>query len=624
MSPFLSRYLLMRIGLKLTAAFLSIASLVGVVGYLAHTTNREVEQNMDRLSRSAIVKVADATDITAALYAGQLAAHALLQDARARINERSPSLPSADRHGNLQLHQSRVSNALARQNQVVDSIIRWAEEKELDKLAERERTHTLESLRQLQEECAIHKRTQDEFLAMVDRDPGRAELFLENRLCGHFESQLLPQLNAYREQAEQELTQAVRATERAIVVAEQRRSLLIVVAAAGAVLMGLFTSRIIGRPLTELQQAAQEVGRGRFDVRVSPRSRDEIGSLAASINQMAVDLQQTTVSRGYLDNIIQSMREMLIVADPELKIRHVNPAACTELQCKQDDLENKTLRDLFGPEEFSEQDNLPEILAPGIECLVQDVHGTLIPVHCSAAKMNDAKGELDGYVCVASNISRQKEAERQLVDSLKEKELLLKEVHHRVKNNLQVISSLLNLQARELHDPGMARLFLESQGRIRSMALIHEQLYRSSDLARIDFAAYVQDLVRHLEQGLSNETVPVCFRLDIRPLPLSLDLAIPCGMILNELVSNAQKHAFPPGQTGEICVVFDSDSKGYFLTVADNGVGIQNGIDSTDASSLGLKVVQALIRQIRGKLDVRREQGTNFTIRFNPEHNELA
>jgi len=230
---------------------------------------------------------------------------------------------------------------------------------------------------------------------------------------------------------------------------------------------------------------------------------------------------------------------------------------------------------------------------------------------------------LEGYVCVASNISRQKEAEDRLVASLREKELLLKEVHHRVKNNLQVISSLLNLQAREIRDPDTAELFRESQGRIRSMALIHEQLYRSNDLAGIDFAAYIQDLVRHLEQGLGNEAAPIRFHLNIEPLPMSLDMAIPCGMIVNELVSNARKHAFPNGEPGEIRVEFTRQSAGYCLTVADNGVGIQEEIATADSRSLGLKVVQALTRQIRGKLDIRHGEGATFVISFNPEKDEM-
>ncbi len=609
----------MRIGLKLTAAFLSIASLVGIVGYLAHTTTREVERQMDRLSRSAIVKVAGTTEITTALYASQLAAHAYLQAARMPSGEIRP-----DRHGVLGVHQTHVEDGLARQNQVAESIIRWAEDQGLNDLAERERTQTLATLRQLREEFAAHVAIETEFLTLADQDPVRAEVFLENHLCEHFESRLLPLLTAYRERAEQELTQAVRATERAIVVSEQRRGLLIVLAAVGAVLMGLFMSRTIGRPLAELQRAALEIGLGNFEVRVSPRSRDEVGMLALSVNQMAASLQETTVSRRYLDNIIRSMREMLIVTDPEMKIRRVNPATCRELGYLEDDLVGTPFRGLFDQEAISEDADLSKTLAPGIECVLRTESGSTIPVHCSAARMDDGEGKPAGYVCVASNISRQKETEASLLASLKEKELLLKEVHHRVKNNLQVISSLLSLQARELADPEVMQLFQESQGRVRSMALIHEQLYRSSDLARIDFFAYVQDLVTHLQRGLGSDASQVRFQLDIQPWPLALDQAIPCGMIVNELVSNAQKHAFPDGQSGEIRVAFDRKGDGYLLTVADNGVGLQNGLTEDENSTLGLKVVQALVRQIRGELDVCHDGGTVFCIRFDPAKKEMS
>jgi PAS domain S-box-containing protein len=604
----------MRIGLKLTVAFLAIASLVGAAGYLAHSTTKQVEQHMDRLSRSAILKTADTTQIIVALYASQLAAHAHLHGAR------QPQLTGlAERHGSLVSHRTSVEDGLARQNQMAESMIRWAEERGLHEMAERERTQTLEALRELNQEFERHVQIEEEFLAMVAEDPPQAEEFLEMRLCHHFETELLPRLSAYRAEAENELTQSVRATERAMVVADQQRGMITVLAAACAILMGLYTSRAIGKPLDQLQLAAEDIGRGRFDVQVPVRSRDEIGSLARSIQQMAADLQETTVSRSYLDNIIQSMREMLIVVDPELRIRHVNQAACAELKFTQEDLNGRSFEELFTADGNPDKKRLLETLSPGIECFMQTGEGERLPVHCSAAEMKDDREVLEGYVCVASNISRQKEAEERLVASLREKELLLKEVHHRVKNNLQVISSLLNLQARELKDPDTARLFRESQGRVRSMALIHEQLYRSNDLARIDFAAYVQDLVGHLKQGLGSESVPVRFRLDIEPLPLSLDLAIPCGMIVNELVSNAQQHAFPNGEAGEIHVEFTGQSGYYRLTVADNGVGIQEELATAESTSLGLKVVQALTRQIHGDLELGHDEGTAFTIRFNPE-----
>jgi len=491
----------MRIGLKLTAAFLGIASLVGAAGYLARSTDREVEHQMERLTSSAILK-ADTTEMVDALYACQLAAHALVDAERGPSAERTAAAGSQDRRDQIEQCQRRVEQSLGRQRLAAESLARWAGDRGVVGLAERETTHTLRSLARLHQLIAVHQQLMNEFLILVEKDADRARQFLANRLCPHFESKLLPVLSAHRERAKGEFTRGIRTTQRAMARADQRRGLLTVVAAAGAVLLGLFMSRSIGKPLGTLKRAALEVGRGRLETRITINSRDEIGVLADALNQMAADLREKTVSK------------------------------------------------------------------------------------------------------------------ERLLASLREKELLLKELHHRVKNNLQVISSLLNLQARELRDPETVRLFQESQGRVRSMALIHEQLYRSEDLARIDFAAYVEQLIAHLRHGVGSSGGRVDFRLDVEPVPLSLDLAIPCGMIVNELVSNALEHAFPDGRTGEIGVEFSRDEAGFRLTIADDGVGMSAEWADGQGTSLGMKVVQALAKQLHGEFDVRQDGGTTFVLRF--------
>jgi PAS domain S-box-containing protein len=605
----------MRIGLKLTAAFLLIASLVGAAGYLARGTSRELEQQLELLSRSAIVKAADTTEMTVALYASQLAAHELVSAARRRPTQEAGAAPAENGRDLVRRDQEKADQAATRQRLAAESFIRWAEDHGAAGLAEQERTQTLPTLDRLEQRLAVHEQLMNEFLALVGQDAEQAERFLEAQLCPHFESSLAL-LRGHRERAEAEFTQGIRTAQRAMVVADQRRGLLIVAAAASAVLMGLAMSRSIGKPLSALQQAALEMGRGRLDTRVATRSRDEIGVLAGALNQMAADLREKTVSRGYLDNIIQSMREMLIVADPDLRIRRVNPAACSELGYTREDLVGRAVGELFALEDVPVAGGHPEALGPNAECRMKSRSGGLIPVHCSAAEMHDESGRSEGVVYVASNISRQKEAEEQLRASLREKELLLKEVHHRVKNNLQVISSLLSLQAQGLRDPAMIRLLQESQGRVRSMALIHEQLCRSSDLARVDFAAYVHDLVGHLHQGLGGSAARVAVRLDVEPLPLPLDLAIPCGMIVNELVSNAMEHAFPGGRAGEIRIRLARDDAGYCLLIADNGVGMPGAPGDGEATSIGLKVVRALAAQIHAGLEIQLDEGTAFTLRF--------
>ncbi len=208
---------------------------------------------------------------------------------------------------------------------------------------------------------------------------------------------------------------------------------------------------------------------------------------------------------------------------------------------------------------------------------------------------------------------------QELIASLSEKEVLLKELHHRVKNNLQMIQSLLSLQARAIEDPRSLAVLRESQQRVKAMAMAHEKLYQSDSLAQIDFADYVQSLIRDLRQSYMLNSAMIQLSLQIEPLKLPVDTAIPCGLIINELFSNAVKYAFPEPPSGpapQITVQFLADQQDYLLTVADNGIGIPASLDLQTTRSLGLRLVTALTRQIRGTLDLDRSAGARFTIRF--------
>lgn len=202
---------------------------------------------------------------------------------------------------------------------------------------------------------------------------------------------------------------------------------------------------------------------------------------------------------------------------------------------------------------------------------------------------------------------------------LSEKEVLLKEVHHRVKNNLQVISSLLNLQASQIADARVKSALRESQNRVRSMALIHEKLYQSANLAEVDFAAYLRNLVSFLSQSYRERANSVDIVVRAAALQLDLETAIPCGLIVNELVSNALKHAFPDGRAGVITVSLEPIAEGQMcLVVADDGVGIPADAGRADGTSLGLSLVRTLVDQIGGSLTITSEVGAAFRICFSP------
>lgn len=215
-----------------------------------------------------------------------------------------------------------------------------------------------------------------------------------------------------------------------------------------------------------------------------------------------------------------------------------------------------------------------------------------------------------------TEIDRRQQFEDRLRESLREKETLLSEVHHRVKNNLQIISSLLGLQCMLVQDHGILAALTDSQNRIRSMALIHEQLYRSNNLAAINFSDYVHGLVAEVLQANITKGRPVFTKVTVENVLLPVGMALSCGLIINELVTNSLKHAFLPGQEGEISIDFRRDQERRFvLTVSDNGRGLPAGLDYRSAGSLGFQLVLNLAEvQLRGSVDVSSEPGATFKI----------
>ena len=207
-------------------------------------------------------------------------------------------------------------------------------------------------------------------------------------------------------------------------------------------------------------------------------------------------------------------------------------------------------------------------------------------------------------------------AEERLRATLREKEVLIEEVHHRVKNNLQVITSLLGLQARTIKDPATRKKFEESRYRIQAMAILHQILYESSSLAEIDFADYIRRLVEHLVRSYGAAS-RIRTEVHLEALRCHRDVALPCGLIVNELLSNAFKYAFPGGKNGEIRVVLRQGSPGkVHLMVRDNGVGLPPGLDWNTSPTLGLRLVRTLARQIDAEVKTSGRPGTLFSITF--------
>lgn len=225
-------------------------------------------------------------------------------------------------------------------------------------------------------------------------------------------------------------------------------------------------------------------------------------------------------------------------------------------------------------------------------------------------------GKLEELSCLVYDNTERKEIDRKIRDSLKEKEVLLQEVHHRVKNNLQVISSILNLQSSYVNDPKTLEILRESQQRIKSMSFIHETIYRTADFSRLEFMDYIKTIASNLIQSYRTAATSVDFIPDMQSVGLNLDQAIPCGLIINELVSNALKYAFKGRKKGTLTVVLKEENNDVILAVKDDGVGLPKDFAFEKNNSLGIQLVYALLEQIDATMKVDQSNGTEFFIRF--------
>jgi PAS domain S-box-containing protein len=244
--------------------------------------------------------------------------------------------------------------------------------------------------------------------------------------------------------------------------------------------------------------------------------------------------------------------------------------------------------------------------------------GTTAWVFSLAAPEENTEGEVTSYVGTVTDITGLKMAEEQIKTSLREKEVLLQEVHHRVKNNMQVMSSLFNLQSQQIKDKRSLEMFKSMQNRVRSIALIHERLYQAKNYTRVNFAEYIQGLTKHLFSVYGIDSNKINLKLNIEDVFLDINTAIPCGLIINELATNAIKHAFPNGEKGEIKIdMHPVDSKEVELIIADDGVGTAKSVDPKSPESLGLHLVTLLAEsQLQGEIKLDRNKGTRFRIKF--------
>jgi PAS domain S-box-containing protein len=325
------------------------------------------------------------------------------------------------------------------------------------------------------------------------------------------------------------------------------------------------------------------------------------------------------------ETILITMADALFLVSLEGEIISTNKAACQLLRYQESDLIGQPIEVIFTPHEKIriKEIELEQLMKTGfitdIETHFKTKEDRIIPVSLSGSLIQAKKGSKQGIIYVGRDISHRKNVERVMKDSLIEKETLIKEIHHRVKNNLQIITSLLDLQLDTCEDPRILNVFQDSKDRIRSMALVHENLYQLGDLARINGIEYIQNLVAYFFNTYGDQAGNITPAVHIETPSLSLDMntSISFGLILTELLSNALKHAFPNDKKGEVKIILRTQTPGMVtLEVKDNGIGLPAHIDLQETKSLGLQLVRLLTQQVKGTIEINRSKGTDVTLTF--------
>jgi PAS domain S-box-containing protein len=426
----------------------------------------------------------------------------------------------------------------------------------------------------------------------------------------------------------------------------------------------------IMEPMEVLRKGTEEIGHGNLNHRLALVREDEIGKVASAFNTMAENLQQrdaqveaqTTallMSEERYRAIVEDQTELICRFLPDGTLTFVNEAYCRYFGKRRDELIGYSFMPMIPDDDkhlvetaFNTLDKSKPVVTYEHRVLLPD--GRLRWQQWTDRLVFFDNGEILEYASVGRDITEKKEAEaglhrlnlelenrvyertealsraiqslqnevnvrklaeNKVLDSLQEKEVLLKEIHHRVKNNLQIISSLLNLQARGIEDASTLQTMRDSQMRIRSMALIHEKLYQSPSLARIDFGEYVKSLTFDLFRTYRGHSSGIQLQIKAAPVFLSLDHAVSCGLIINELMTNALKYAFPGSRQGTIWVELHTPSEQLLhLRVADDGVGLPADIDIFNTKSLGLQLVNSLAKQLDATLEVNTSNPTSFLI----------
>ncbi|MFC1671064.1 sensor histidine kinase [Spirochaetota bacterium] len=384
------------------------------------------------------------------------------------------------------------------------------------------------------------------------------------------------------------------------------------------------------KPIEDMSVLEHAINKSFERVKLINDNRNYQEHLEDEIRKRTIELEKTNESLKFSEEryklLADNLKDFIWSLDMTLMPLYISPSVMSLRGYLPEEAITHDLKKTLTPESLKkayeifaserEKINNGSFIPKTIEMEFKCKDGSTVLTESVISIVYDDKKKPVQIIGVTRDIAERKEAEEKIKASLKEKETLLKEIHHRVKNNMQIISSLLDLQSNNIVHERDKVLFHDSQNRVRSMALVHEKLYQSENLSEINFGEYIQGLSDELYSIYYETNQNVNITINAENAYIDINYAIPCGLIINELVTNSLKYAFPDNMKGIIKIDFYEEKGNYVLQHMDDGVGIPENIDINDTATLGLQLVNNLTLQLRGTIDIDSSQGTNVKIKF--------
>lgn len=606
----------MRLGTKLLLSFLCVALLVLMTGTLSYYFSNDVKNNFITESGSATNQLQALSEMTIQLQNSLLYTRNYLTEAqKQRAGDQSVSVAAQIRES-----ERIVVESLNQFGYALNEIS--AEQSPLlyDEDAIWDRQQQIETLTDSLERSFSYYNTLVRELFDLDREVSLGNEVFNVTIEPYFRNTLLSTLlelrSAYNQRIELQLAYLQDRADETL----WRIILTSVLAFAVALMLAYLIYVSISRPVQKLTVAADRIGRGDLSRRIDLNTNDELADLAGSFNVMAENLSNTMVSKTYVDNIIQSMAEMLVVTNEAGHVEMTNRIVSEKLGYASTELEGMSFWNLIPGEKRtgirdrvnSRTDNGPA------ETRFVAKNGELIPVNLSWAIIQHDEEE-EKAIYVAGDITSLKQAEQKISESLEEKNVLLAEIHHRVKNNLAVISGLLEMQAWNVDDKDTIKVLRDSQLRIQSIALVHEKLYKNDNFADVRIADYIRGLVQGIADSFKGSDREIRVEYRCEDIRMNINQAIPFSLLINESIVNVYKHAFKGKKNGMVEIVLKREDDQITLVIEDNGNGLPEDMDQKTESSLGMKLIDTLTRQIEGTYELTNREdapGTRFRISF--------